>query len=741
MTSAVRARLRRLAETVYYAAPRRLRDAIQVASYRMLDRRIEALGARASEYPVDATGWLVIELVKTLIGRAAGSLLRIARWPAGYRSAALLTHDLEPQPYAYSEGLDRLLQRVADLKVPSAFGVVATPGDRYLRAAQRGALAAHDVFSHGLDHRGEQVWGRDGVVSTVRAARATVERVLERSVYGYRSPRLDRSPDLDWALDHAGFTYDSSHPDVDRENMQHYGRGVRLNLPYRPLLEDGDGHWRLSRCLELPLTAPDCIQPLFAGQDGATLRATIEEKAAFVRGSGGLYVALVHAGVFGPDDAARREAHLDVVVEQLRQGDTWLTSPQLLVEWWCAREQLRVTNAGSAVRVYNRGPRPVEGAVAVSRTRRVDARHRVAFAGARGRRERSGRRGQPHSDKRVERMQIKRCSDRRRHRRARQRLFPLTQQGLRPVVLEASDRLGGLATHFEHERRDARSLVPRHARFRCRPVRPARRARAQRALIVAQDRHGLLSRRPACTGSTRRSTVLRFRALPLVDRLRTGLGALVHHPRRSATVSPSTTCRCDWLRRIFGARVFEQASGARCCAPSSASASTTVPAYWVWNTLNAGKERQPGSERLSARRLRAARQALRDAIVRGGGEVRLQSPDRRHRRRSGAGVWIESGAARMDYFTRPFRPCPCRCSPRSRAAPLGAQVPLPELAIRASSTPSSCRAAGSRTSTGRSSSTRASRFKASSRRRTSSPPEWVGGRHLIYVMNYCDAEL
>jgi hypothetical protein len=204
--SAVRARLRRLAETVYYAAPRRLRDAIQVASYRMLDRRIEALGARASEYPVDATGWLVIELVKTLIGRAAGSLLRIARWPAGYRSAALLTHDLEPQPYAYSEGLDRLLQRVADLKVPSAFGVVATPGDRYLRAAQRGALAVHDVFSHGLDHRGEQVWGRDGVVSTVRAARATVERVLERSVYGYRSPRLDRSPDLDWALDHAGFT-------------------------------------------------------------------------------------------------------------------------------------------------------------------------------------------------------------------------------------------------------------------------------------------------------------------------------------------------------------------------------------------------------------------------------------------------------------------------------------------------------------------------------------------------------
>jgi peptidoglycan/xylan/chitin deacetylase (PgdA/CDA1 family) len=375
--SAVRARMRRVAETIYYAAPPRLRDALQVASYRVLERRVEALGARASEYPIDATGWLLIELVKTLIGRAAGSLLRIAHWPAGYRSAALLTHDLEPQQYAYSDGLDRLLQRVSDLKLPSAFGVVATPGDRYLRGAQRGALAAHDVFSHGLDHRGEQVWGRDGVVSSVRAARATVERVLERSVYGYRSPRLDRSPDLDWALDHAGFTYDSSHPDIDRENIQHYGRGVRLNMPYRPLLEDGDGQWRFSRCLELPLTAPDCIQPLFAGQDAAQLRATIEEKAAFIRGSGGLYVALVHAGVFGPDDAARREAHLDVVVEQLRHADTWLTNPQRLVDWWCGREQLCISSAESTVRVHNRGPRPVDGAVAV--VERDGSTHAIAL--------------------------------------------------------------------------------------------------------------------------------------------------------------------------------------------------------------------------------------------------------------------------------------------------------------------------------------------------------------------------
>jgi hypothetical protein len=139
---------------------------------------------------------------------------------------------------------------------------------------------------------------------------------------------------------------------------------VRLNLPYRPLLRDGAA-WRTSRCLELPLTAPDCIQPLFAGQDGAALRAAVDRKAAFVRASGGLYVALVHAGVFGPDDAARREAHLGFVAAQLTHRDTWFTGVAELVEWWRAREALHVALDGADIRVVNRGPRPMEGAVVV----------------------------------------------------------------------------------------------------------------------------------------------------------------------------------------------------------------------------------------------------------------------------------------------------------------------------------------------------------------------------------------
>jgi peptidoglycan/xylan/chitin deacetylase (PgdA/CDA1 family) len=359
----LRAWARGAAEAAYYLAPARLRRALRSGSYRLLERRLQGLGARASEYPVDATGWLLLELVKALIRRTAGCLVRVARWPAGCQSAAVLTHDLEPRRYAYTEGLTRLLGCVERGRLPSAFGVVARAGARHLSGPARADLSAREVFCHGLDHRGEQVVGRARVTHSLRRARTTLEQHLGRPVRGYRSPRLDRSAHLDWALDAVGFTYDSSHPDVDRENLAHYGRGVRLNLPYRPLIEDADGAWRASRCLELPLTAPDCIQPLFAGDDVAQLRATVAEKARFVRASGGCYVALVHAGVFGPDDAARREAHLDFVVAQLRHPETWLTNLAWLVEWWGARERLQVNVVADAVQVVNQGSQALDGAV------------------------------------------------------------------------------------------------------------------------------------------------------------------------------------------------------------------------------------------------------------------------------------------------------------------------------------------------------------------------------------------
>src|SRR5207237_1383591 len=160
-----------------------------------------------------------------------GGLARVARWPAPYAAAATLTHDIEPQRFAYTRGLAALLDAVTTSGHPATFGLVARASARWLDTATVARLGRHGVLCHGLAPR--------------RA----------RPVRGYRSPRLDPSPDLLSALDEAGFAYDSSYPDVDRENIAHFGSGVRVNVPYRPPLATDGGGMRPSRCLELPLTA------------------------------------------------------------------------------------------------------------------------------------------------------------------------------------------------------------------------------------------------------------------------------------------------------------------------------------------------------------------------------------------------------------------------------------------------------------------------------------------------------
>ncbi len=353
---------RKAAELAYYAAPDALRGWVQRRTYASLDQRLAALGERASEYPIDATGYLLVELVKHLVKLASGSLVRMARWPAPYHAAASLTHDVEPRRYAYTRGMERLLDTIEATGHPATLGLVAGATARHLGDDAVRRLATRRVLCHGLEHRGEQVWGRARVATTLERARVKLERKLGRSVLGYRSPRLDRSPDLAWALDRAGFRYDSSYPDVDRENMANFGRGVRLNVPFRPLIDDGTSGLRPSGCLELPLTAPDCIQPLFAGESRERLRQTIETKTAFLAATGGLYVALVHGGVFDDQDADLRTEHLEFVYRQLRRADVWLAGMEDISDWWCRREALKLTVKASAVHVTNTGSQPIAGA-------------------------------------------------------------------------------------------------------------------------------------------------------------------------------------------------------------------------------------------------------------------------------------------------------------------------------------------------------------------------------------------
>ena len=362
-TRSLRPGVTRSALALYYRAPDAVRRVVQRRSFARLDRHLRRLGARASTYPVDPTGWLLVELLKALVRRAAGELVRVARWPAPYESAATLTHDIEPCIYAYTSGLEQLLSRVARSGHPATFGLVAGPASRSLFVRSEVELRRAEVLCHGLEHRGETLEGsRVEIAAGIELARAMLERRFERPIAGFRSPRLDRSADLVWALDRLGFEYDSSYPDVDRESLDHFGGGVRVNVPFRPPVPAEDGGLRPSRCLELPVSAPDCIQPLFNGDDIRQLRRAVRAKIAFVHDTGGLYVGIVHGGVFGARDAARRGAHLSFVSRQLERPDVWVATTGDIARWWAARERLALKVVADRIVVINQGRLPVDGA-------------------------------------------------------------------------------------------------------------------------------------------------------------------------------------------------------------------------------------------------------------------------------------------------------------------------------------------------------------------------------------------
>lgn len=351
----------RAALAIYYRAPEALRRRVQRRTYADLRARLAMLGPRASVYPVDGSGWLLLEFMKGLLRAAGIRVVQLRRWPVPFRAAATLTHDLEPTAFAYRAGLHALQRRVSRTGHPASFGLVAGPATRLLGRALQDTFRTSEVYCHGLEHRGETLEGsRLDVLNRLERARAMLANRLGRPIDGFRSPRLNRSPDLLWALDWAGFSWDSSYPDVDRENIDHFGTGVRLCFPYRPPIPDGD-RIRPSRCLELPVAAPDCIQPLFHGEGLRALRRAVRAKITFVHETGGLYVGIVHAGVFGRRDARRRGAHLAFVARQLRRPGLWLTSPAEVTRWWRAREAVSLTVESGRVTASNHGSDTVGG--------------------------------------------------------------------------------------------------------------------------------------------------------------------------------------------------------------------------------------------------------------------------------------------------------------------------------------------------------------------------------------------
>jgi protoporphyrinogen oxidase len=311
----------------------------------------------------------------------------------------------------------------------------------------------------------------------------------------------------------------------------------------------------------------------------------------------------------------------------------------------------------------------------------------------------------------------------------------LAKAGHRPVVLESSGQLGGLGTHFEHH---GVTIDCYHNVI----------LDSDTELIGLIGELGLADQLHwsetgmgflvdgRLYGFNTPIDLLRFRALGLSDRLRTGLGALYITKLKRDGVDLDAVRAVDWLRHLFGQRVFERIWDPLLRAKFG-NRRDQVPAYWVWNTLNCekgGGHEVKGYLRCGYEGLTAA---IVDALVARGAEVWLESPVRAIEDTAG-GVRLTTarGAERFDAVVSTL---PLPVLSRIAQGPLADAMPLPDLAYQG--VVNALVVSRSRLERFYWTAVVDSRFQFQGVVETTHviPPAWVGGRHLTYLMNYCDA--
>lgn len=311
----------------------------------------------------------------------------------------------------------------------------------------------------------------------------------------------------------------------------------------------------------------------------------------------------------------------------------------------------------------------------------------------------------------------------------------LLQHGYTPVVLEASDRLGGLATHFDHDGTQIDCFYH---------------------VILDSDSElcGLISELGLADrlswsetgmgfhiggtlyGFNSPMDVLRFRALSFADRLRTGIGALyITQIKRNGLDLDAVYAR-DWLLRIFGRRVFERIWEPLLRAKFG-ERRDTVPAYWVWNTLTREKNGKQEVKGYLRGGYRVVAETLRQAIVSRGGEVRFRSAVTAVEG-SGAAVRARIGGSE-ECFDAAISTLPLPLLAKVAQGGLARAVPIPDLNYQG--VVNAVILSRKRLERFYWTIVVDPRFQFQGVVETTHvlPPEWAGNRHLIYVMNYCDA--
>jgi peptidoglycan/xylan/chitin deacetylase (PgdA/CDA1 family) len=291
--------------------PRRVQLAFRRRFARVQDR------AAFPRWPVETALHDLYDLLLRFVDEIAGGPLpRLANWPDGKSWALVLTHDVET-----AAGYDRI-QAVLDAEKRHGFQSAwffVPERDYRVEDAQVARLAEQgcEVGVHGLRHDGRDL-SPDELPRRLPAMHAWAERW---GANGFRAPATHRQWQL---MPRLGFDYDSSFSDVARYEPQAGG-----SCSWLPFFIDD--------LVELPITLPmdHTLFEVLGHADGSAWH----EKAAFLRGRGGMALLLTHPDYL--DDGRLRE--YGRFLEHFAGDKTaWRALPSEVSGWWRRRAASRI---------------------------------------------------------------------------------------------------------------------------------------------------------------------------------------------------------------------------------------------------------------------------------------------------------------------------------------------------------------------------------------------------------------
>ena len=300
------ATLRRLYYRLRPVMPRPLQLALRRRAVRF-QRRVQF-----PRWPLEPSLHDVLDLVLQLLGNPGDPVPWIAPWPAPYRWAMVLTHDVETEYGLAHRSLLRDLEREAGFR--SSWNLVPRRYDVSDEVVAELTGEGFEVGVHGLYHDGRDLESPE----MIRRRLPEIRRWAERwRAVGFRAPATHRAWD---AMPMLGFDYDTSYPDTD---------------PFEPMAG--------GCCSWLPYSHGDMVElPITLAQDHTLyeiLRVSALEcwrsKTDAVRQRGGMALLITH-----PDYMVLPERladYRDLLVYAASDPDAWRALPREVCAWWRRR--------------------------------------------------------------------------------------------------------------------------------------------------------------------------------------------------------------------------------------------------------------------------------------------------------------------------------------------------------------------------------------------------------------------